>query len=108
MKGVVITLAYFFFNLLPMAAQQTFLRAAACLPVGPKHRAIRSYPRALRARPYHGLYLIAMQNSDYTTHTTGRGSDAPFVGCPAQYLLEKTGLPFSINTVSDTKQNLKS
>lgn len=72
LERVVITPAYFF-NLLLMAVQQTFLRAAVCLPVRPQH----SSPCALPACLYHGLYLVSTQNSNYTVHTMGKDQMPP-------------------------------
>lgn len=103
-ERVLITLAYFF-HLLLMAVQQTFLRAVACLPVGPQHRTVRSYPRALRARPYRSLYFPIC--TEFKSHY-GKVLRCSLCGMPCSVPPGKIGLPFSINTVSNTNQNYKS
>lgn len=79
MKGMVITLPYFFYLLL-MAVQQAFLRAVACLPVELQHCIVHSYPCALLAHPYRVIY------TEFKLHCAHYGKGL-FVGCPAQYLI---------------------
>lgn len=104
MKGVVITLAYFFYLLL-MAVQQTFLRAVVCLPVGPQHCTVRSCPRALLARPYRGLYLASYTEFKLYCARYGKGLSCSLCGTPCSVSPGKIGFPLSVNTVSNTNQN---
>lgn len=105
MKGVVITLAFFFFNLLLMAVQQTFLRAVACLPVGQQHGTVRSYPRTPLPHPYCGLYLaINTEFKLYCAHY-GKGLRCSLCRMPCSASPGEIWFPSSINTVSKPKQN---
>lgn len=107
MKGLVITPAYFFYLLL-MAVQQTFLRAAACLPVGQQRCTVGGCPRAPPARPYRGSYLTI--DTEFKSHRarSGKGLRCSLYGTPCSISPGKTGFPFSTNTVSKPKQNYKS